>query len=97
MVAKKKGKRSPTAHRTPAQIKAHGRGYQATAEQKKNRAKRNAARAAMIKKGKAAKGDGKDVDHKRSLMKGGGNSSSNLRVASKSKNRGHGRSPGGRG
>ena len=58
------GKRSPTAHRTPAQIKAHGRGYQAQPDQVKKRTARNAARAEMIKAGKASKGDGKDVGHK---------------------------------
>lgn len=93
----KKGKRSPTAHRTPAQILNHGRTYQATAEQKANRAKRNAARAKMKKKVGAKAIAGKDVAHKRSLMKGGGNSPKNLGVQSKKKNRGHGRSPGGRG
>ncbi len=37
--------------------------YQGTAQQKKNRAVRNAARAKMAKAGKAKKGDGKDVGH----------------------------------
>lgn len=59
--------------------------YQGTEKQKKNRAKRNAARAKMIKAGRVRKGDGKDVDHKRGV--GAGNSSSNLRVKSKSANR----------
>ena len=61
--------------------------YQGTPEQKKNRAKRNAARAAMVKKhGKEAL-RGKDVDHKKPLSKGGSNGTSNLRVVSKSTNR----------
>ncbi len=90
------GKRSSTSHRTPAQIRAHGKGYQATVTQKKRRAKRNAARAAVVKKKGAAAVRGKDVDHKRPLSKGGSNKASNLRVASVKKNRGHGLSPGGR-
>lgn len=60
--------------------------YQGTEEQKKNRAKRNAARALMMKKGLVRKGDGKDVDHIKPLSKGGSNTN-NLRVKSASKNR----------
>jgi hypothetical protein len=56
----------------------------------KNRAERNAARRKMIEKGAVSKGDGKDVDHKRPISKGGTNSDGNLRVVDKSKNRGHG-------
>ena len=37
--------------------------YQGTAEQKKRRASRNAARAKLAKGGKVKKGDGKDVHH----------------------------------
>lgn len=88
-------KRSPTAHRTPSQIKEHGRTYQASEEQKKNRAKRNKARKEMEKEGKVKKGDGKDVDHKKPLSKGGSNDKSNLRVKDKSSNRGHGMSKNG--
>lgn len=61
--------------------------YQGSEEQKKKRAKRNAARRVMEKEGKVRKGDGKDVDHKTPMAKGGGNSKSNLRVTSKSSNR----------
>ena len=61
--------------------------YQGTEEQKKNRAKRNAARAAKMKTGAVKKGDGKDVDHSTPISKGGGNASSNLKVKSKSANR----------
>jgi hypothetical protein len=53
----------------------------------KHRAQRNAARAMMMEEGKAYKGDGKDVDHKKPLSKGGGNGRSNLRVVAASKNR----------
>lgn len=92
---KKVGKRSPTAHRTPEQVRAHGRGYQATPEQIAKRSQRNKARTIMEKKGKVKKGDGKDVDHKTPIKKGGGNGGKNLRVQTKKKNRGHGTSPGG--
>lgn len=83
-------KRSKTAHRTPSQIKRHGRTYQATASQKKKRAKRNAARAAVKKAKGAAAVAGKDVAHKKPLSRGGTNKASNLRVQSKKNNRGHG-------
>ena len=83
-------KRSSTAHRTPAQIREHGRTYQASEEQKKNRAKRNAARREAIADGRASKGDGKDVHHKKALSQGGSNAKSNTQVTSKAANRGHG-------
>lgn len=62
------------------------REYHAKPEQKKKRASRNAARALMIKAGKARKGDGKDVDHKD--RNANNNSIKNLRVVSQKKNRG---------
>jgi hypothetical protein len=49
-------------------------------ERKKQRAMRNKARREMEKAGKVRKGDGKHVDHKTPLSKGGGNSKKNLRV-----------------
>ena len=61
--------------------------YQGKPEQLKNRAKRNAARAEMMKAGRAKKGDGKDVDHKQPLSKGGSTGKSNLRVVSVHANR----------
>jgi len=45
--------------------------YDGTAAVKKKRAERNRARAIMMEKGLAKKGDGKDVHHKRALSKGG--------------------------
>ena len=47
------------------------------------RAKRNKARA---EKG-LTKGDGKEVDHKKALSKGGSNSKKNLRVTTRTANR----------
>ena len=83
-------KRSRTAHRTPSQIKRHGRTYQATSEQKKNRAKRNKARADTKKRLGSAAVKGKDVGHKKPLSKGGSSSAKNLKVQSRKRNRGHG-------
>jgi hypothetical protein len=60
--------------------------YHGTAQQKKNRAQRNAARRKMTKAGKVRKGDGKDVAHKKAIDKGGKNKDG-LRVESKSRNR----------
>ena len=54
---------------------------------KKNRAKRNGARRKLEAEGKVQKGDGKDVDHKKALSKGGTNKRSNLRAVKKSTNR----------
>ena len=53
----------------------------------KKRTEQNAARRAMEKAGKAHKGDGKDVDHKKPISKGGTNDKSNLRVVPASDNR----------
>jgi len=61
--------------------------YHGTEEQKKNRAKRNAARRKMEKAGKVSKGDGKDVSHKKAISKGGTNGKRNLRVESDNTNR----------
>ena len=62
------------------------REYHSKPEQIKRRASRNAARRLMIQKGKARKGDGKDVDHKnRNPLD---NSRANLRIVSKKTNRG---------
>ena len=54
---------------------------------KKKRAARNKARAILEKEGKVHKGDGKDVDHKKPLSKGGTTSKANLRAVSAHANR----------
>ena len=51
-------------------------------ERVKERAKRNKARRELMREGKVKKGDGKVVDHKKPLTKGGGTGRSNLRVQS---------------
>jgi hypothetical protein len=50
------------------------------------RAKRNAARRAMIKAGKVQRNDGSHVDHKKPLISGGSNSKSNLSAVSAKRN-----------
>jgi hypothetical protein len=66
---------------------AEYRNYHASDEQKKNRAARNAARKEAEKRGLVRKGDGKDVDHRQPISKGGTNAKSNLRVVPKGQNR----------
>lgn len=48
---------------------------------------RNRARYALMKEGLVAVGDGKDVQHKQALSKGGSNARGNLEVLSKGANR----------
>ncbi|CAB5220150.1 HNHc domain containing protein [uncultured Caudovirales phage] len=71
----------------PRDYKKEYANYQGKPEQIANRAERNAARAAMAKKGVVHKGDGLDVDHKTPIVKGGGNGAGNLRAIPKSANR----------
>lgn len=70
---------------TKRDYKREYRKYHAKRKQKLRRAQRNAARAKMVKAGKAKKGDGKDVHHKNRDTSD--NSSKNLAVVSKRKNR----------
>jgi len=70
--------------------------YQGKPEQIKNRAQRNAARRDMMSKGIVTVGDGKDVDHKTPISRGGGNTSGNLRAVKKSANRSFARTKAGR-
>lgn len=53
----------------------------------KKREEQNKARALFVKEGIVHKGDGKDVDHKKALSKGGTNERSNLRAVPESQNR----------
>ena len=61
--------------------------YDGTPEVKKKRAARNKARRMMEAEGLVHKGDGKDVDHKRPLSKGGTTTRGNIRVKSATANR----------
>jgi 5-methylcytosine-specific restriction endonuclease McrA len=65
---------------------AKERKYDSKPEVMERRRKRKAARYQMEKEGLVKKGDGKHVDHKKPLSKGGSNSRSNLRVVSAKKN-----------
>lgn len=53
----------------------------------KKREEQNKARELFIKEGLVHKNDGKDVDHKKPLSKGGTNEKSNLRAVPASQNR----------
>lgn len=81
-------KRDPISHRTPEQIRKQVNGYNARPENVEKRMKNNQARAMLMKEGVVKKGDGKDVDHKKPLRSGGGNSRGNLRAIPKGRNRG---------
>jgi 5-methylcytosine-specific restriction endonuclease McrA len=82
------GKRDPRSHRTPEQMHRMDRTYNSSPEMIRRRSMNNQARAQLSKEGLVRKGDGMDVDHKRMLDRGGGNSRSNLRVLSQKANRG---------
>jgi len=60
--------------------------YKRTPEQIHARVLRNKARRHMLAKGKVHIGDGKEVDHKVPLSKGGSGGEDNLRVVSASSN-----------
>lgn len=82
------GKRDPSSHRTPEQIRKMDRGYNSQPQIIERRSKQNQARAQLMKEGKVSKGDGKDVGHKTALRKGGSNARSNLTVQTPKFNRG---------
>lgn len=67
----------------------HYRDYQGRPDVIAKRSMMNKARRAMIKAGKAAVGDGKDVHHVKPLNRGGGNGDGNLKVVTVAKNRGY--------
>lgn len=77
--------------RSKRDYKSEYENYQGKPEQIKRRAERNAARAKYIKAHGKDSVAGKDVDHKRPLVKGGSNNVSNLRAISPSSNRSFGR------
>ena len=62
--------------------------YQKKPENVEKRVDRNRARRHAIAEGKVKVGDGKEVDHKKMLDKGGSGSDSNTRVISAKENRG---------
>jgi hypothetical protein len=81
---RKKIVKKPYNKTTGRNYKSDYEKFQSSEKAKKDRASRNAARRKMSKSGRVKKGDGKDVDHKGSVRN---NSSKNLRVVSKRKNR----------
>jgi hypothetical protein len=62
------------------------RKYQSSTKSKKDRASRNKVRRKLMAQGRVRKGDGKDIDHKDGNPRN--NSRKNLRVTSRSYNRG---------
>ena len=62
--------------------------YQKTPENVEKRVDRNRARRHAVAAGTAKVGDGKDVDHKVPLDKGGSDKDKNTRVADRTDNRG---------
>ena len=71
----------------PRPYKKEYENYDGTEAVKKKRAERKQARRVMERAGMVHKGDGKDVDHRTPLSKGGSTAKSNLRVRSASDNR----------
>lgn len=72
------------------------RKYDMKPEVMERRAKRKKARYQLEKEGLVHKGDGKDVDHKKPLSKGGSTARSNLRVVNASSNRSYARTKSGK-
>lgn len=63
----------------PRDYKKEYKGFHSKPEEIRKRARRNKARADMGLKN----GDGREVDHKKPLSKGGGDGKSNLRVTTR--------------
>jgi len=61
--------------------------YWGTKKAVAERSERNKARRILTKEGRLKKGDGKEVDHKKPLSKGGTNSKKNLTVTTRKANR----------
>ena len=85
MITKRKAKSKSTKRKRD--YKKEYREYHGKPEQIKRRDARNKARRMMEKEGRVRKGDGREVDHKVPLSKGGSNSRRNLRVVSRRTNR----------
>jgi hypothetical protein len=79
----------------PRNYKQEYANYDGTEAVKKKRAQRNKARRMLEAKGVVHKGDGKDVDHKKPLSKGGTTDISNLRAKPAAANRSFKRNPDG--
>lgn len=79
-------KRDPKTGKSVRDYAREVKNYTSKPEVVAKRVKQNQARAEMEKAGKVHKGDGKQVDHKTPLSKGGGTERSNLRVVPASQN-----------
>lgn len=77
----------PSSPNYKRNVKEEYENYGSKPEIKKRRAQQNKARRMLEREGVVSKGDGKDVDHKKPLSKGGTTTRSNLRVKSASANR----------
>ena len=71
-----------------AQQRKSDAAYAATPEQIHKRVIRNAARRKMERAGLVHKGDGKEVDHKTPIARGGGNGMGNLKAVPAAQNEG---------
>ena len=81
----------PNSQKNTKARQAAQKKYNAKPEQIKKRESRNKARAAMIRAGKARKGDGKDVAHKNGNALDDRKDLSNYQMQSKKKNRSYAR------
>lgn len=72
--------------RTAAGVAHEYSKFQSSEKAKSERASRNSARRSALRSGRVHKGDGKEIDHKDSNPRN--NNASNLRVISRSANRG---------
>ena len=79
----------------PRNYKQEYENYDGTEAVKKKRAQRNKARRMLEREGVVHKGDGKDVDHKKPLSKGGTTVIGNLRAKPAAANRSFKRNPDG--
>lgn len=79
----------------PRNYKQEYANYDGTEVVKKKRAQRNKARRMLEATGAVKKGDGKDVDHKKPLSKGGTTVMSNLKAKPAAANRSFKRNPNG--
>lgn len=82
-------KRKPYNKSTGRDYSSDYKKFQSSTKAKKDRASRNKARREALKSGRVKKGDGREIDHKNMTPRD--NSKKNLRVLTKSKNRGHGK------
>jgi len=84
---KSKGKSKARTKTRQRDYKKEYRDFHGKPEQIKRRDMRNKARRMMEKEGRVRKGDGREVDHKVPLSKGGSNSKRNLRIVTRRTNR----------